>query len=77
MRDVFGSIDGDRIKLQSHERAPGDAITFTFAGALSGDSFSGPVYMGEYLNAKFTASRHSYPADRRKILIPGGPPLAN
>ena len=77
VRDVFGSIDGDRIKLQSHERAPGDAITFTFAGSLSGDSFSGPVYMGEYLNAKFTAKRHAYPATHNTIVIPGGPPLAN
>src|SRR5690242_314641 len=42
-RDVFGTIEGDKIKLQSNERRPGDAITFTFAGSLSGDTFSGPV----------------------------------
>ena len=77
VRDVFGTIDGDQVKLRSTERAPGDSITFTFAGALSGDTISGPVYMGEYLNARFTAKRHTYPADRGTIVIPGGPPLAN
>jgi hypothetical protein len=76
-RDVFGSIEGDQIKLQSTDYKPGDSITFTFSGSLSGDSFSGPVYMGEYLNARFTAKRHSYPERRGNILIPGGPPLAN
>jgi D-glucosaminate-6-phosphate ammonia-lyase len=77
VRDVFGTIEGNNVKLQSTERIPGDSITFTFAGALSGDTISGPIYMGEYLNAKFTAQRHSYPATRGTIVIPGGPPLAN
>jgi uncharacterized pyridoxal phosphate-dependent enzyme len=78
VRDIYGTIEGDQIKLQSNERVPGDAITFTFAGNLSGDTFSGPVFMGEYLNAKFTAKRHAYPANRGgRIVIPGGPPLAN
>ena len=77
VRDVFGTIEGDQIKLQSTEHKPGDSITFTFSGSLSGDTLSGPVYMGEYLNAKFTAKRHAYPERRGTILIPGGPPLAN
>ncbi|MBK5294504.1 MAG: aminotransferase class V-fold PLP-dependent enzyme [Acidobacteriia bacterium] len=77
VRDVFGTIDGDQIKLRSTMSIPGDSITFIFAGSLSGDTISGPVYMGEYLNAKFTAKRHTYPASRGSILIPGGPPLAN
>ena len=76
-RDVSGTIEGDQIKLQSTDYKPGDSITFTFSGSLSGDTFSGPVYMGEYLNAKFTATRHTYPERRGTILIPGGPPLAN
>lgn len=77
VRDVFGTIEGDQIKLRSSERIPGDSITYSFAGSLSGDTISGPVYMGEYLNAKFTAERHTYPANSGSILIPGGPPLAN
>jgi len=77
VRDVFGTIEGDQIKLQSTDSKPGDSITFTFSGSLAGETFSGPVYMGEYLNAKFTAQRHTYPERRGTILIPGGPPLAN
>ena len=77
LRDVFGTIEGDQIKLQSTDSKPGDSITFTFSGSLSDDTFSGPVYMGEYLNAKFTAKRHMYPERRGTILLPGGPPLAN
>jgi D-glucosaminate-6-phosphate ammonia-lyase len=76
-RDIAGTIEGDQIKLQSTDSRPGDSITFTFAGTLSGETFSGPVYMGEYLNAKFTAKRHTYQERRGNILIPGGPPLAN
>ena len=77
LRDVFGTIEGNQIKLQSTDSKPGDSITFTFSGSLSGDTFSGPVFMGEYLNANFTAKRHTYPERRGTILIPGGPPLAN
>ena len=78
VRDVFGTIDGDQVRLRSTMNVPGDSIVFTFAGTLAGDAISGPVYMGEYLNAKFTAKRHAYPASRGgSILVPGGPPLAN
>ncbi len=79
VRDVFGTIEGDQVRLRSTtaERGTGDSITFIFAGAVSGDTISGPIYMGEYLNAKFTATRYRYPAARGTILVPGGPPLAN
>ncbi|MEP7367503.1 MAG: aminotransferase class V-fold PLP-dependent enzyme [Acidobacteriota bacterium] len=77
VQDVFGTIEGQELKLQSTDRAPGDSITFLFVGALAGDRMSGPLYMGEYLNAKFTATRHAYPTNRSKLLVPGGPPLAN
>jgi hypothetical protein len=79
VRDLFGTIEGDQIKLRSTtaERGTGDSVIFTFAGTISGDSISGPVYMGEYLNAKFTAKRYEYPTASRPIVVPGGPPLAN
>jgi D-glucosaminate-6-phosphate ammonia-lyase len=77
-RDVLGTIDGDQIKLRSQFSEPGDSVGFIFAGTLAGDAFSGAIYMGEYLNAKFTAKRHSYPAGQgAAIRIPKGPPLAN
>jgi hypothetical protein len=77
VRDVFGTIDGDKVKLQSTQSSPGDSLTFTFSGTLAGDTLAGPIYMGEYLTAKFSATRHVYPTQQRTIHIPGGPPLAN
>jgi D-glucosaminate-6-phosphate ammonia-lyase len=76
VRDLIGQIEGNEVKLRSSERRPGDNVTFTFAGTVAGDTISGPVYMGEYLNAKFTAKRHDYPDSRTTIRIPTGPPLA-
>lgn len=77
-RDIFGTIEGDQIKLRSQHSEPGDSVGFIFDGTLAGDTFSGPIYMGEYLNAKFTAKRHSYPGGQgATIRIPKGPPLAN
>ena len=76
VRDLIGQIEGDEVRLRSSERQPGDNVTFTFAGKVSGNTISGPVYMGEYLNATFTAKRHDYPPTRPTIRIPTGPPLA-
>ena len=79
MHDVQGAIEGSDIKLRSitSERGTGDSIPFIFAGTGSGDAFSGTLYMGEYLTAKFTATRRPYPAGSSTIVLPGGPPLAN
>jgi len=78
VRDMVGTIEGHEVKLRSVERRPGAAVTFIFSGTVSGDSMSGPIHMGEYLNAKFTAKRYSYPAGPTgTIRIPTGPPLAN
>ena len=74
VRDIFGTIEGNQVKLRSAALRP--AVTFIFAGTVSGDTISGPIYMGEYLNAKFTAKRHGYPPGRDRIVVPGGPPLA-
>ncbi len=76
-RDVWGTMEGNQVKLRSVERVPGDMIVFTFSGTLDGGVISGPVYLGEYLNAKFSAKRHEYPAQWSSIVVPGGPPLAN
>jgi D-glucosaminate-6-phosphate ammonia-lyase len=75
-RDLVGQIEGSEVRLRSSERRPGDNVTFTFGGTISGDTISGPLYMGEYLNAKFTAKRRAYPDSRTTIRIPSGPPLA-
>jgi D-glucosaminate-6-phosphate ammonia-lyase len=75
-RDIVGTIEGDQVRLRSTERRPGSIVTFTFAGTLADDAISGPLYMGEYLNATFTARRHRYPDTRPAIRIPAGRPLA-
>jgi hypothetical protein len=74
VRDIAGTIEGNEVKLRSAALRP--AVTFIFVGTVSGETISGPIYMGEYLNARFTARRHSYPPGRTRIVVPGGPPLA-
>jgi len=78
VRDVFGTIEGDQVKLRSIERSmPGDAITYIFSGSVSNGGFAGPIHLGEYLSAKYTAKKYAYPAQRGNILVPNGPPLSN
>lgn len=77
VREAYGIIEGNEIKLRSEEIIPGDAMIYTFQGKLTGDTWKGTVFMGEYLTASFTATRHAYPATTRTIMVPGGPPLAN
>ena len=76
VRELVGTIEGDQVKLRSRDRHPADNITFIFYGTLKGDTITGSIYMGEYMNAKFKATRNSYPEFRRRIMVPGGPPLA-
>jgi seryl-tRNA(Sec) selenium transferase len=75
-RELTGTIEGNKVKLRSVDRHTGDSITFIFTGTVSGDTISGPVYMGEYMTANFTAKRSSYKGGHNPISVPGGPPLA-
>jgi hypothetical protein len=75
-QEVMGMVEGDQVKLRSNVRIPGSGVTYLFSGTVSGDGISGSIYLGEYLNAKFTATRSKYRSDRRRINIPSGPPLA-
>ena len=76
-RDLIGTIEGNQVMLRSAAlNIPGDHITFTYTGTLSGDTMSGSIYMVEYGTAKFTAKRNNKPANRKPITVPGGPPLA-
>ncbi len=76
VRDVVGTIEADKIILKSVERGDADNVPFIFSGIISGDSFSGEIYMGEYRTAKFTATRYKYKSKRERIVVPSGPPLA-
>ncbi len=76
VRDLTGLIEGDKVTLRSVDRRPGDSITYIFSATLSEGTLSGPIHLGEYLTAKFTAKRHVYSTTRNRILVPGGPPIA-
>jgi D-glucosaminate-6-phosphate ammonia-lyase len=76
VRDMVGLIEGDKVTLRSVDRQPGNSVTFIFSATLVDGALSGPIHLGEYLTAKFTAKRHAYPAGPTRILVPGGPPIA-
>lgn len=77
-RDIAGTVEGRAVKLLSSERLPGDRVTNIFTGNLSndGNAISGEVFMGEYLTAKFKATRQEKSGDRDPVRVPEGPPLA-
>lgn len=76
-QEIVGMIEGDEVKLRSHYRAPGDSINYWFSAKASEDKLAvGSIFLGEYLTAKFTAKRSTYKNKQKKIVIPGGPPLA-
>jgi seryl-tRNA(Sec) selenium transferase len=75
-QEVMGMVEGDQVTLRSNLRQPGDGITYMFSGKVSGSAISGSIFLGEYLTARFTAKKATYKMERKKIMIPGGPPLA-
>lgn len=74
--EVIGMVEGNKIKIKSVLRQPGDFITFLFNGTVDGDSMTGSVFLGEYLTANFKATRSKYKLAKKSFMIPGGPPLA-
>ena len=59
-REITGSIDGDNVRIRSaYGEQHGDSVNLTFVGKVAGDQMSGPLDMGEYLGAMWTATRRS------------------
>jgi len=75
-QDMIGMIEGDEVVLRSSFRIPGNGVNFWFIGKISNGELSGSVFLGEYLTAKFSAKKVSYRQNRKKLNVPGGPPLA-
>ncbi|HBE40941.1 MAG TPA: selenocysteine synthase, partial [Bacteroidales bacterium] len=75
-REMAGTIEGNQVKLSSSERMIADNVPFIFSGTLSGDTIAGQIYLGEYINATFTARKNDYRGARRKVRYPKGQPLA-
>lgn len=79
--EILGLVEGDKVKLRSVLRKPGDAITYLFNGTVKNDEsgqpmITGSIFLGEYLTAQFKASKAKFKIPRRPFMIPGGPPLA-
>ena len=57
-RDVSGTVNGDVVSLASNvTERHGDALTYRFAGKLTGGTMTGTLDMGEYRAATWTARR--------------------
>ena len=76
LRNMAGTIEGDQVKLSSVDQQIADHIPFIFSGTLSGDTIEGQIYMGEYINARFTAKRNIQKEQHRPVRVPKGQPLA-
>jgi L-seryl-tRNA(Ser) seleniumtransferase len=60
-RDCSGTISGADVHVASNVgEVHGAALSYTFTGKLEGDKMSGTLSMGEYLGAKWTATRHAF-----------------
>lgn len=75
-QEVYGTIEGDTVKIRSHFRKPGDSVVYMFTGKMENGQIAGEVFMGEYLTAQFTAKKWESKQRKEKISVPGGPPLA-
>ena len=76
-RDMYGTIDGNQIRLFSSERQSAlfedlfKSVPFTFHGTATNDKIEGGIHLGEYLAAKkFTATRYeqAIPANPRVVV---------
>jgi uncharacterized pyridoxal phosphate-dependent enzyme len=60
-RDFAGAISGDDVRISSSiGEVHGAALSYRFSGKIEGGKMSGALDMGEYLGAKWTATRHSF-----------------
>ncbi|MDY0099446.1 MAG: hypothetical protein RBR81_09605, partial [Bacteroidales bacterium] len=69
-QEIAGTIEGNKVKLQSAYIAPGDSIPFIFAGEMTNNAISGTLYMGEYRTAEFTATKKDIRKRQLRISIP-------
>ena len=79
-REMYGIVDGNRVRLFSSDRLIVNSVPFTFHGTATNNKMEGGIYMGEYLRASFTATRYEAPANpalNRPIVVPQGQPLSS
>ncbi len=54
-----GAVYGDQAQFRSSQRTQGTVLTYDFHGEVKGDSMSGTVGLGEYGQARWTATRRA------------------
>lgn len=69
-RPFTGSIDGNEVKILCNHNIPGDRILTTMLGNINGGVLSGEMDFHEFLTAKFSAKKHSYPQNKKQIDFP-------
>jgi L-seryl-tRNA(Ser) seleniumtransferase len=57
--DLRGAIYGDQAQFRSHQPIQGTSLNYEFTGKVEGNMMSGDVNMGEYGNARWTATKRS------------------
>ena len=73
-REIYGTIEGNEIKMQSTWVIPGDRIQSTFKGTVNGETASGDIDMHEFLSAKFSARRNKSDVVKTQVNYPKGRP---
>ncbi len=61
-RALTGTIDGADVEIRSTqtERVDGNSLRYAFTGTVAGDTMSGSLDMGEYLDGRWTARRRTH-----------------
>jgi len=63
--DLSGTVAANSVRFQSSLATEGTRVSFQFSGSLEGNQLSGTVALGEYGEARWTATRHQYTSGRR------------
>jgi L-seryl-tRNA(Ser) seleniumtransferase len=63
--DLSGTVAANSVRFQSSLATEGTRVSFHFSGTLEGNQLSGTVALGEYGEARWTATRHQYSTGRR------------
>ena len=60
--DLSGTVAFNQVQLRSSQKMEGTRLTWDFLGSVSADTMEGSVNMGEYGEARWSATRHRYQA---------------
>jgi D-glucosaminate-6-phosphate ammonia-lyase len=58
--DLQGSVHGNQVSFRSDHKIQGTSLGYDFKGTVDGNAMHGTVVMGEYGEARWSATRHKY-----------------